>query len=471
MAERSGSVRRDALLSTVGVLLSGGAQFGISLIAGQFGGPSVLGQLRGGLSLANTAALLWPSTAGQAASLYVSREIGGERPTFADAVQRHLTKRVAQVVLLIAPIAGVAALTLVPGLSIVDAAWVAGLVIALAGYHLARGVRFGRGLVVNATLWEGASAAVSLSLIAVVLGAGSPGWLLAPLVAGNALYALALLRRVPAGAQLTAAYRRELDQFTAWGVAGTVASAGLMQISMIIASSARGGEEAGWYAAAVSLGTPLSMVARALSLALVPSLARGLGGQDADGVRRSTDRATRGLVALLVPTFVAMMLVAEPLLRMLYGPAFAPAAPSLRILLGAVLLNSVAVASSNAITVHGRAGTRLTALLSWGGLLAGLTTTGLLVGGWGIEGIATGYLVGTTISAAAAWVYVWSRDGHRWASITASVVCTPAAAAGYLAAGPSQTWAEVLPVASGFLVAWFLAVVLLAHVPSHRDQH
>lgn len=461
MAEPAGSIRRDALLSTTGVLLSGGAQFGISLIVGQLGGPTALGQLRGGLSLANAASLLWPSTAGQAASLYVARELGAENARVADAVQRHLTKRVGQAVLLTAPATALLALLLVPGYSPLDAAWAAALVVALAGYHLARGIRFGRGRVVRATLWEVANAAASLGLIALVLGAGSPGWLLAPLVAGNGLYAAGLLGRKPAGDALADPLRRELDQFVVWGVAGTMASAGLMQISMVVASAARGGVEAGWYAAAVSLGTPLSMIARALSLALVPSLARSVGGQDPEGMRRRTDRATRGLVVLLVPAFVSMMLVAEPLLGLLYGPEFAPAVLSLRILLGAVLASSVAVASVNAITVRGRAGIRLAAILSWTGLLAGLATIGLLVGPWGIEGIATGYLVGTVITAGAAWVHVWARDRHRWVGITLAVVGTPTAATAYLVASPASGWAQALTAVACLAAAWAAGLLLL----------
>lgn len=460
MAERS-TLKRDAGLSMLGVLMSGGAQFAVSLLVARWGGgAALLGPVRGGLALANTASLLWPSTAGQAASIHIAKELGAENGPRADAVQWHLTVRAAQALVVLTPAAVAGAVALL-GFSLADAVWVGALVVALSGYHLARGVRFGRGSILGATAWEGANAAVSLGLMVLVLSSRSPGWLLAPLVVSNCLYAVGTFRRRPAGI-LEPASRRDLDQFIVWGVAGTLASAGLLQVSMVLAQTIWPGVEAGGYAAAVSLGTPLSMAARALSMALVPSLARLSGGADEAGLTARTDQATRGLVTFLVPAFVSLMLIAEPLMLLVYGAEFLPGVWPLRIILAAVMATSVSVACVNAITVRGTSGIRRMALYSWAGLIAGVGVMIGLGGRWGIVGLAVSYLIGTSTTATAAWIHQWRRGAHRWWARSGIVVLTPGL--GLVAAATTEalsTWGGALAAAAVFSTLWSAGVWFL----------
>lgn len=408
------------------MLLSGGAQFVLSVAVGRLLGPSSLGVVRASLSLATTGGLLWPAAAGQGASLFVARELAGERPAAAGTVARHMALRTAGSLAILAPTLAAASMLLF-GFAWWDAVWVAALVVALGGYHVARGIRFGRGAVARATLVEGLNAALSLGLLAVVIAWRAPGWLLAPLVVGNFAYAAGpVVGAVCSRGRLAPDQRRELDRFVLWGVAGSLASAGLLQISMVVAKAIAPTTEAGLYAAAISLATPLSLLARALSMALFPELARLRGAGDEEAGRAVVDRATRGLIAFMTPSFLLLVAVADPLVRLVYGEGFVGAVEPLRILLLAVLLTTIPVAAVNSLSVTGADGVRLTALLAWVGLALGLGVMAVLAPLWGIQGVALAYLVGAGLTATLSLAWAWRRGGHRW-------TCPVAAAA--LAAG------------------------------------
>jgi len=476
VTERRPGLARDTALSTVGILLSGGAQFLVSLLVGRIGGPHALGVMRGSLSLAATASLLWPSVAGQSASLFVARSLGAGEPGRAAAYERYLTRTTAAITVALAVVAAVVA-RLVLGLSVVDSAWVAALVVAFSAYQLARGIRFGRGEVARATWWEAAAAAVMVGLIAAVLVVQLPGLYLAPLVTGYGLYAAGVwLRPAREPGRLGAGERAELGTFVVWGVAGTLASSGLMQLSMVIAAALEAGRAAGLYAAAISLATPMSMVARALSMALFPEMARQHGRGDETVTRAITDRVTRGLVLVMVPAFGSVALLAEPLMVLVFGTEYRDAVPALRVLLLAVLLTTIPVAAVNSINVRGPRGVRASALMSWGGLVVGMGTIGALVGSRGILGVAVGYLAGSAVTAGLPFAYVWRRDGHRWCPLTLALVAAVLSVAATLAAGARLTeWTWSLGATAVFLITWGLFARLFSQRrrsrASRRDAH
>lgn len=445
---------RDALWSTAGVLLSSGAQFLLSVLVGRIGGPGLLGMVRGALSLANTASLAWSSSAGQSASMFLAREQSAHAASRAAFAERHLVTRAIQSALALAPIAAAGSVVLF-GFRVADAVWVAALVLALAAYQVARGVRFGKGRVRQATGWELVNAVATLTLLAVVLETRMPGWILAPLVVGNLLYAAGVLARRPRDTVNDDALAREMDVFVAWGVAGSIASSGMIQLSMVMSATALGKEPAGWYAAAVSLATPLSMAARALSMALFPQMARHRGRGDDDATREMTDLTTRGLLMVMTPVFASLALVAEPLMRLVYRDDFAPAVTPLRILLSAVWLSTVASAAVNSINVLGRAGVRFSALLSWAGFVVGIASMALLLPHWGVVGVAVGYLAGVVTTAVAALVHVWRRDAHRWTPPVLASVAVLVLVGGAVT-GPSvlASWRWAIPVAVGLDVLW-----------------
>lgn len=418
----SGRIVRDSAASTIGVLLQGGARFLVSVMVGRIAGPAALALLNGSLSLATVASLLWPTSAGQAASIVLAREEAAGRGNLVPAVQRHLTRRAGVVVGATLPVVVViAALVLQAGW--VKAAWVGALTVTFSAYNLTRGLQFGRGRVLQATFWEGASAVTTLGLLAAVLVADLPGLYLLPLTFGYAVYAVGGWPRSSAArAGLPESLRRELDQYVVWGVLGTLASTGLLQLSMVIAVATESAEDAGMYAAAISLATPAAMLATAFSMALAPTMARSVGRADPGALAAQTDTATRALVGGMVLVFGLISIVAPQLVDLVYGPRYGDAVVLLRILLIAVLLSALPVAATNSITARGSAGVRLSAFMAVASLAAGLAAIGALAPRFGTAGVAAGYLVGAAVKAALPLGYVWRRDQQRWWGLTVRVL-------------------------------------------------
>lgn len=413
-----GRIVRDSAASTLGVLLQGGARFVVSVMVGRIAGPAALALLNGSLSLATVASLLWPTSAGQAASIILAREEAAGRGHLVPAVQRHLTRRAAIVVGAALPVvAVVAALSLRAGW--VTAAWVAALTVAFSAYNVTRGMQFGRGRVLQAAFWEGVSALTTLGLLAAVLIADLPGLYLLPLTLGYAVYAVGgWPRGATAGPSLPEPLRKELDQYVVWGVLGTFASTGLLHLSMVIAVATESADDAGMYAAAISLATPAAMLATAFSMALAPTMARSVGRADPGALGAQTDAATRALVAGMVLVFGVISILAPALLDLLYGAAFADAVVVLRILLVAVLFSTLPVAATNSITARGSDGVRLSAVMAVVALALGLGAIAVLAPLHGVLGVAVGYLVGATVKAVLPLGYVWRHDQQSWSGLT-----------------------------------------------------
>ena len=450
-----GRIVRDSAASTLGVLLQGGARFLVSVMVGRIAGPAALATLSGSLSLASTASLLWPTSAGQAASILLAREEAAGREHLVPAVQRRLARTTAVAVTVAAPVVAIVAAGFL-GLGWVTAVWAAALTATFSAYNLVRGVQFGRGRVMKATLWEGISAVTTLSLLALVLLADLPGSLLLPLTVGYAAYAIGgWPRGSPPTAPLPVALRREIDSFVLWGALGTLASTGLLQLSMVIAVATESRDDAGMYAAAISLATPASMLAVAFSMALAPTMARSVGRSDPGVLATQTDTATRALVGGLVLAFGSIFVVAAPLVELVYGERYGPAVPLLRILLVAVLFASLPAAATNSITTAGPAGVRTAALMAVASMLLGLVAIAFLSSRLGVTGVAVGFLAGTLLRAALPLGHVWRRDRQRWSGLTLRTVAGVAALSGIAALE------GIAPLLSVFL-AVLLGVIWLA---------
>ena len=94
-----------------------------------------------------------------------------------------------------------------------------------------------------------------------------------------------------------------MDAFVLLGVVGTLASAGFLQLSNVLARAANSPHDAGLYAAALSLATPASLLSRSFSLVLFPSMSEAHGRDDQASLRAQTDLGTRALVLVMVGAF------------------------------------------------------------------------------------------------------------------------------------------------------------------------
>ncbi|GAA4969904.1 lipopolysaccharide biosynthesis protein [Kineococcus glutinatus] len=460
----SGSGRRRvpvlavaAGLSVVGVLLAGLTRTGYNLLVSNLRGEEVLGVLGPQIALAVLASMLWPAAAGAAASKFTARALGARDAAQVAALARHLRRRTLATGAVSAVLVGAWA-GLRRGDGVGPALAVAALAMAYAGYLLSRGTLLGHGRVARATAWEGVALVLALGCLLVLLLTGAALPLLLPLALGYAAYAVAGWPRARGAGPLPPGLRREVDAFVAWGVLGNVASAGLLQLCLVVAGEAVPAREAGLLAAAVTLATPASMLARSLVQVLFPAMARSAGAGDAAAVRRQADRVTRGAVAVFVPLFAVLVLGARPLLR-LAGEDFAGGVPALRVLLVAVLLTTLPVAAVAALTSGAARGIRSSALMSTAGFAVGVGALAVLAGPFGVTGIAVAYLLGAAVTSALPWVVVWRAQGQRWAGPTLRVVAAVAALVALVVvqeeAAATAWWAPVVSSAV-FCAGWVL---------------
>lgn len=412
-SEGIGIAHRGAL-SFVGVMLQGGVRFLYSVLIGRFLTPALLAATNSAISLALFVSLLWPTATATAATKFVSRAHGAGEEDLALAVARHLGRVSMAAAALLALGAGGFSWFFQARHDLGAAVLVALLVLAWSGYTYVRGLHFAVQQVARATLWDGISAVVALALLVAVIAAGADALLLAPLTAGYALYAVCGWPRGARSGTLPAALRAEINQFTFWTVVGTLASTGLLQLSMLIAHGTSSPDDAALYAVALTLATPLSMIARSFSLVLFPSMARAAGRADHSSMRRQTDLSTRGLVAAMGLLFGVLAIVGELVIVIAFGTRYAEAFVPLVILLAACFLVTVNIGVVNALSAGKASGVRLPALFSVAGMVIGLGTMVIAVPMGGIAAVAAGYLAGAVVIGLGPIIWVWVRDGMHW---------------------------------------------------------
>lgn len=465
------SIWHRTALGTIGVGVQGLLRFLVSLFVGHIGGPSVLGVVQSAVSTALLLALLWPTTTGSAASKFIARARGAGDHGEVRSVGAHLSKRTRQAAILLAA-ASIPIWIAVDGGDVGGGLCVAALLLGYAGYSFTRGLQFGAGQIPRATMWDLTSAGLGLVgvLIALVLGARG-ATLLLPLALSYGIYAFA---GWPWGAhgRPSPDLRREMDGFVAIGVAGTIASTGLLQLSVIVARLIDTKANVGQYSAAFNLATPASLLAGALSLALFPSMAEAWGRGDRAGFRAQTDQATRALVVTMVTMLGGIAVASRFIVAVIWGTRYSAAADLLPILVAAVLATTLGVASVNALSTRSQRGMAIASASSLAGLLTGGTVWLLIAlrddptgAAWahGVRGIAVGYLCGTVLIGGIPIVVVWVTDRQRWGWLMTRLACGVAAAAVLVWAQRAldiSHWLDPAAVAV-FLAFWW--------VLSHRD--
>jgi O-antigen/teichoic acid export membrane protein len=448
-----------AVLSTVGVGVQGVVRFLYSLLIGRTSGTAVLGEASAPVSLALFSSLLWPTATGSAAAKFVAIARGAQRAEEMEAVGRHLARRTVQSSAVLA-VGTILVARTVLGVGWGAAAMTGALALAYSGYAFTRGLQFGAGQVPRATFWDLASAVVSVVVLVLVVTSHSVAVLLLPLVVGYGLYTLANWpRRV--SAVISADLRREMDGFVLLGVVGTLASAGFLQISNVLARAANSPHEAGLYAAALSLATPASLISRSFSLVLFPSMSEAHGREDRASLRAQTDLGTRALVVIMVATFGLIVILSRVILRLFYGDDFAGAGTVLPIMLVAVLLGTVVVAGVNYLTSTSQRGMRISAGTSVIGMVIGCAAWGFLVPLYGVTGVAVGYLIGSVFITVPPLVIVWRREAHHWTALAIRFVVATAALVAISVYEDRNDLSDAasLGLAVGFVVVW-LAVSL-----------
>lgn len=134
--------------------------------------------------------------------------------------------------------------------------------------------------------------------------------------------------------------------------------------------------ELGWYGAASTLAGLSLLVTPVVGWVLIPLFARA-AGRGAEALRATVARSLEVVLAVVVPTALLLALGAEVWIRLVFGAAFAPAAPALRLLAATFVLTYLAMVSACCLNVMDR-GWQVT-FVSLGGLLVNPTLNVTLV--------------------------------------------------------------------------------------------
>ena len=455
----------------VGLLAQGLLRFGTSWMVGRFAGRVVLGVLQSAMSTASLLALLGPTSLGSAASKYLARAEGtGDRAQLF-AVAAHLRRRTVLLSLVLGAV-GAAFWVAYDGGTWLEGLWVGLLTAAWSGYSFTRGVLYGVGQVRRATLWDIISAVAGVVVLGAALLLGVRGTtLLAPIILSYTAYIVASWPRTGRRerAPLARPMRRELDEFVLLGVTGTVASAGFLQIAMIVAKST-GAEDAGQFAAAMATATPASLLAVSLSLALFPSLAQSWARGEHAVFLAQTDKAARGLQIVMVSILGSLAICSRLVMEVLWGPNFDAESPVLPTLVVAITLTTVAVPSVNALVTRSRRLMRVTTGASFAGLCTG-TLVWWLLGPSSAEEVALGFLAGSAVSGGVPMLAEWRVGRHRWGwyvlRLPVAVLLLVGILLGQRALG-LPVWTEPVAALLFCAVWWILCWRDLAKVPLDR---
>ncbi len=344
------------------------------------------------------------------------------------------------------------------------------VVLLFAGISLARGVLELYGAVLSGLEVMGREAVlknlhqVSLlvsGVIALAMGSGPTGLSVALLIGSLLVVAigsglvrrtLPLFRPLWDGALLVALLRR------AFPVGMIVLFIVLYNESDIVLLSylGRGEHEVGWYAAASKVMKMLQVVPMLVVSGVYPVFS-----DLAKGPEEALATAFRGTLKLLlmiaIPVAAVVAAVAEPLVRLVYGPGFTPAIAPLRLLacsipflyLGYVLVN-VLVSSD---------WTRLAALATGGAGAINITANLLLIPGFGIAGAALAAIAGQVAMVLIGAVAVeWAVTRTRWCQLASKPVVAGAAMVVTIALIGRASWAVALPAGLSF----YLLVLVLS---------
>lgn len=457
-AAPQGRLLARGMTSLAGLVAQGLIRLAITVAVGRLAGAADLGVVAAGMATAQFLILLWPTTCGQAASRFLARCRGAGDEESLLAVADHLRRR-----LLLA--AGVLTAVSVPislarGLDAFGSACVAVFLRGVAGQQFTRGVHYGAGAIGRVVSLDIAFSLLGLGGLIVALESGvrGPALLLPPALAYVALAVACWPWSPPRRADR--ALRRELDAFVFFGSLGTLASAGLVQLSVLVADR-HGPLAAGHYAAAVNLAMPLTLISGALGLVLYPTMSQAVRRGDAQAVRRQLDAGVRGLALVAVPVLTLAAALAPELVKVAYGPGFEDSARVLPVLLVAILAAMLAVPCVNALTSRDSRGIIEMAAASLVGLAVAVLIWILRAPSAGISGIATGYALGAAITGLYAIARAWTLWRLLWAALAGTTLLGVGVAAGLVGALVDTQWPLRVGACVLFTAGWSVA--------RHRD--
>ncbi|WP_185744268.1 lipopolysaccharide biosynthesis protein [Arachnia propionica] len=355
----------------------------------------------------------------------MARARGKEDDVEVHAVARQLSLRVVQVTAFLAVVSVIAWVVLFQG-QWWEGLCVAAILVTVCTSQYARGIHFGADQVARGTRVDIIASVVGIAATGVLLALGVRNMLLTlPLSLSLGVYSL-LCWPWTAHGRPERALRSEIDKFVTFSAIGSVASAGMLQMSQLVTKQF-GEATSGIYGVALQLVTPMSLITTALIMVFYPGLAKAHGAGDHETLRRHTDMATRGFVAVLVAFFGGVAIAARPVIHVVYSAVsgrhdYAPAAILIPVFCLALLVNNVATPSVSAITAGEHKYMWYPMLASQGGLLCAVIVWFTVVPHIGVFAVAAGYAFGAIVCACFLYAVAWRLTGQKWVDVSVQMV-------------------------------------------------
>jgi O-antigen/teichoic acid export membrane protein len=281
---------------------------------------------------------------------------------------------------------------------------------------LTRTFRQGRRLLADFTSF-GVSTAVSVGLALGGYGAWSLAW---GRLAGNGVAALLFLLLAPARFRpgFDAGQARRLLAFGLPLAGSSLLVFAMLNVDYMIVGSLLGPVALGFYLLAFNLSSwPVNMFSAAVRRVSLAGFSRV--ADDRDRLQRGFDRSLGLLMAATVPVCVLLAVMADPLVRFVYGDRWAPAAEALRWL---AVLGAARVAAELAydlLVAVGRSRATLWLQSAWTLTLIPVLAAGAHLDG--IRGVAAGHAAVALLLVVPAFAVVLARAGIRLGPLAAGL--------------------------------------------------
>lgn len=400
----------------VGTGAQGLVRFGVNAAIGRLGGPELLGNTAAAMSAAQVAALFWPSSSGSAAAKFVARSRGSSRIDEAVGVAGFVHRNNALATVIIALAAGLIWHFLGAGTDVGSLIAVVALTVGFSLYTVGRGTQLGAGKEKTAAILDVSTAFVALTgTVALLLLIGPSYFSLIPLALSYLIYGL--LSLPPAGPKdspVATELKVEINRFIIIAAFGTLASAGFVQAAVIVTRQFAGPIAAGNYAAAMTLVSPVTLLAGTLAVSLFPSFSETWGSKEEARYWKTVDGVFRK-VALYATIGFSTYISASPVIsHVVWGERYAVTQTILPVILAGYFFYTLAIPCTASLTSTSNRGTMVAASASLLGATAG-STVWVLSGAHSAIEVSFGLFVGLFTTAFLPIVIIGKRGQIKWA--------------------------------------------------------
>jgi O-antigen/teichoic acid export membrane protein len=177
------------------------------------------------------------------------------------------------------------------------------------------------------------------------------------------------------------------------------------QVDILLLSIYRTNTEVGWYNAATTVAFSLIMIAQAYRMSIYPLMTR-YALQAPEKLKKIYEQSLRILGMLSLPMATGIILLASPIVTLIYGEQFGPTAQILHVLTIVLFFLFLNVPSSRMMLVYDRQGRSLIILFT--SMVVNILVNLLLIPRWGTMGAAWARFSSGVVE----WLLIYSYVEH-----------------------------------------------------------